>query len=66
MPAYSGNGTAELLNANRTMYFWENEIVPVATLPGSLRSCIPVREIAERSISVGLCGRVQFNGSGNV
>ena len=63
MPAYGGNGTAELLNANRTMYFWENEIVPVATLPGSLSTAYQLERLPNVVYPWGFAVEVQFNGN---
>lgn len=63
MPAYGGNGTAGLLNANRTAYFWQSEIVPVNTFPGSLSFAYQLERVPNVVAPWGASFEVIFNGN---
>lgn len=63
MPAYGGNGTAGLLNANRTAYFWQSEIVPVNTFPGSLSVAYQLERVPNVVAPWGAGFEVLFSGN---
>ena len=63
MPAYPGNGLANLLNSNRTMYFWGNEIVPAATWPGSLSIAYQLERLPNVVYPWGLSFELSFSGN---
>jgi hypothetical protein len=66
MPAYGGNGTAGLLNANRTAYFWQSEIVPVNTFPGSLSVAYQLERVPNVVAPWGAGFEVNFAGNPGV
>jgi hypothetical protein len=63
MPAYGGNGTAGLLNANRQAYCWQSEIVPVNTFPGSLSVAYQLERVPNVVAPWGAAFEVVFNGN---
>lgn len=63
MPAYSGNGLAELLTANRQMYMWQSETVPVNTFPGSLSVAYQLERIPNVYAPWGCAFEVMFSGN---
>ena len=62
MAAYPGNGLAKLLPANRQMYMWESEAVPVATFPGSLSEAFQPERVPNVLAPWGLSFEVLFSG----
>lgn len=63
MAAYPGNGLAKLLPANRQMYMWDSDTVPVATLPGSLSEAFLLERLPNVSYPWGLSFEVAFSGA---
>jgi len=63
MPAYQGKGTANILEANRQKYFWQNETVPAGIFPGSLSVAYQLERGPNIAYPWGFAVEVQFQGS---
>lgn len=62
MPAYPGNGLAQLLANNREAFLWLNETVPASTSPGSLSVAFKLDRISQSFYPWGLSFEVWFSG----
>jgi hypothetical protein len=63
MPAYPGSGLAQLLPANRQVYMWETETVPVDTYPVSLSVAYQLERVPNVIYPWGLSFELTFSGN---
>ena len=66
MPAYPGNGLANLLGNNRQAYLWNNDAVPAGTFPGSLSVAYQLARLDNAFYPWGAAFEVYFAGDPGV
>ena len=63
MPPYPGNNLAQMLQNNRQVYLWENEIIPASASVGSLSVAFQVWKVNQSFYPYGISFEAWFDGA---